>query len=130
MKRIKKELHKTHENTEVQNVKDNEFNALLLLTKESRFELKARTGTLECFDKISKKIISVKFSKTSEIYRLLSGYSMLKDAFKKSRFIAVEIDSKENAAVLKDKKLKALEKKYLSKEPWYLVHNNTFGIGA
>lgn len=127
MKRTKKELHKTHENTEV---KDTEFNALLLLTKESKFELKARTGTLECFDKISKKIISVKFSKTSEIYRLLNGYSMLKDTFKSSRLIGVEIDLKGNAVVLKDKKLKALEKKYLSKEPWYLIHKNTFGIGA
>lgn len=124
MKRTKKELH---QNTEV---KDNEFNALLLLTKESKFELKSRIGTLECFDKISKKYISVKFSKTSEIYKLLSGYSMLKDTFKKSRLIGVEIDLKGNAVVLKDKKLKALEKKYLSKEPWYLVHKNTFGIGA
>lgn len=126
MKRTKKELQ-THENTEV---KDTEFNALLLLTKESKFELKARTGTLECFDKISKNIISIKFSKSSEIYKLLNGYSMLKDLFKSNRLIAVEVDLKGNAIVLEDKKLKALEKKYLSKEPWYIIHKNTFGIGA
>lgn len=127
MKRTKKELH---ENTEVQKVKDTEFNALILLTKESKFDLKSRTGTLECFDKISKKIISIKFSKTSKLYKLLSGYSMIKDTFKPNRLIAVEVDLKGNTTVLEDKKLKALEKKYLSKELWYLVHKNSFGIGA
>lgn len=122
MKRTKKELH---ENTEV---KDKNYNALILLTKESNFELKARTGTLECFDKISKKIISIKFGKTSKLYKLLSGYSMFKDNFKSSRLIAIEIDNKGTASVLEDKKLKAVEKKYLHKEPWYVVHKNSFGI--
>lgn len=122
MKRTKKELH---ENTEV---KDKNYNALILLTKESNFELKARTGTLECFDKISKKIISIKFGKTSKIYKLLSGYSMFKDNFKSSRLIAIEVDDKGTASVLEDKKLKAVEKKYLHKEPWYVVHKNSFGI--
>ena len=126
MKITKKDLH---ENTEVQS-KDKNYNTLILLTKESVFELKARTGTLECFDKISKKIISIKFGKTCKLYKLLSGYSMLKDNFKSSRLIAIEVDDKGSATVLEDNKLKAIEKKYMHKEPWYLVHKNTFGIGA
>ena len=53
---------------------------------------------------------------------------MFKDNFKSSRLIAIEIDNKGTASVLEDKKLKAVEKKYLHKEPWYVVHKNSFGI--
>lgn len=124
MKRTKKELH---ENTEV---KDKEYNCLILLNKESEINLKVKTGTLTAYDTISKKNISIKFSKKSILYSLLSGYTMFKDNYKSSRLIAIEVDSKMNAVVLEDKKLKAIEKKYLSKQPWYLVHKNSFGIGA
>lgn len=124
MKRTKKELHESTE------VKDKEYNCLILLNKESEINLKVKTGSLTAYDTISKKSISIKFSKKSKLYSLLSGYMMLKENYKSSRLIAIEVDSKMNAVVLEDKKLKAIEKKYLSKQPWYLVHKNSFGIGA
>jgi hypothetical protein len=103
--------------------------ALILLTKDSKYELKARTGTLECYDTISKTKVSIKFNKSSKVYKLLGGYSMLKPNYKNSRLIAISIDEKGNTNVLEGKELKAAEKKYkLDIKPWYLVHNNSFGV--
>lgn len=120
MERKKKEIK-----SEVQN----EYNALLKLTRDSVFELKPRTSTLECYDVISKKDVKVKFSKHSPLFKLLSGYSLFKLQYRKSRLIAVEIDLKGNAVVLEDKKLKAVEKKYKKYlADWTIVHKNTFGI--
>ena len=63
------------------------------------------------------------------LFKLLSGYSIIKDQFKKSRLIAIEIDSKDNVTVLEDKKLQAVEKKYKKLlADWTLVHKNSFGI--
>jgi hypothetical protein len=124
MKRVKETSLKA-----VKVVKDKDYNALILLTKESTFKLSPRSGELECFDVISKKIISIKFKKTSNLYNLLLGYMMIKDNFKKSRYIAIEVNLKNNATVLEDKKLKAVEKKYKIDElHWSLVHKGTFGI--
>lgn len=110
-------------------VKDTEYNALIRLEPTSVFELKARTGTLECYDIISKKIVNIKFTSKSMIYKLLGGYSIIKNQFKKSRLIAIEIDSKGNATVLDDKKLKAVEKKYKKLlNDWTVVHKKSFGI--
>ena len=50
MKRLKSELH---ENTEV---KDKDYNCLVLLSKNSIITLKDRTSTLTVYDTISKKI--------------------------------------------------------------------------
>lgn len=110
-------------------IKDTEYNALIRLEPTSKFELKVKSGTLECYDTISKTKASIKFNKSSKLYKLLGGYSMLKPNYKNSRLIAISIDEKGNTNVLEGKELKAAEKKYkLDLKPWYLVHNNSFGV--
>ncbi len=104
-------------------------NTIIRLNPSSKFELKARTGTLECYDIVSKKDIKIKFSSKSEIFKLLSGYTIIKDQFKKSRLIAIKIDSKGNASVLIDNELRTIEKKYKKLLcNWTVVHKNSLGI--
>lgn len=123
MQRKKKELH---ENTEVQ---DKNFDAILKLTPESKFELKVKVGTLTCLDLISKKEVTVKFKKGSALFRLLSGYSDIKLLYRKSRLIAVEIDDKSEATVLVDKRLKQVEKKYKKfMNDWTVIFKNSLGV--
>lgn len=123
MQRKKKELH---ENTEVQ---DKDFDAILKLTPESKFELKVKVGTLTCLDLISKKEVTVKFKKGSALFRLLSGYSDIKLLYRKSRLIAVEIDDKSEATVLVDKRLKQVEKKYKKfMNDWTVIFKNSLGV--
>lgn len=104
---------------------------LLLIDKNSRFELKARTGTLTAFDYSDKHKtkVAIKFKKSSMIYKLLSGYSMLKENYKKPRLIAITEDESKNSDVTNDKELKSLEKKYKKLlNDWTIVHKNSFGI--
>lgn len=123
MQRKKKELH---ENTEVQ---DKDFDAILKLTPESKFELKVKVGTLTCLDLISKKEVTVKFKKGSALFRLLSGYSDIKLLYRKSRLIAVKIDDKFEATVLVDKRLKQVEKKYKKfMNDWTVIFKNSLGV--
>ena len=123
MQRKKKELH---ENTEVQ---DANFDAILKLTPESKFELKVKVGSLTCLDLISKKEVTVKFKKGSALFRLLSGYSDIKLMYKKTRLIAVEIDNKSEATVLVDKRLKQVEKKYKKfMNDWTVLFKNSLGV--
>ena len=123
MQRKKKELH---ENTEV---KDKDFDAILKLTPESKFELKPKTGSLSCYDLISKKEVKVKFKKGSALYNLLSGYSMLKFLYRKTRLIAVQIDDKTEAVVLTDKRLAQVEKKYKKfMNDWTILFKNSLGV--
>ena len=123
MQRKKKELH---ENTEV---KDKDFDAILKLTPESKFELKLKTGSLTCYDLISKKEVKVKFKKGSALYNLLSGYLMLKFLYRKTRLIAVQIDDKTEAVVLTDKRLAQVEKKYKKfMNDWTVLFKNSLGV--
>lgn len=123
MQRKKKELH---ENTEV---KDKDFDAILKLTPESKFELKLKTGSLTCYDLISKKEVKVKFKKGSALYNLLSGYLMLKFLYRKTRLIAVQIDDKSEAVVLTDKRLAQVEKKYKKfMNDWAVLFKNSLGV--
>lgn len=123
MQRKKKEFH---ENTEVQ---DKDFDAILKLTPESKFELKVKVGTLTCLDLISKKEVTVKFKKGSALFRLLSGYSDIKLSYRKSRLIAVKIDDKFEATVLVDKRLKQVEKKYKKfMNDWTVIFKNSLGV--
>ena len=123
MQRKKKELH---ENTEV---KDKDFDAILKLTPESKFELKLKTGSLTCYDLISKKEVKVKFKKGSALYNLLSGYLMLKFLYRKTRLIAVQIDDKTEAVVLTDKRLAQVEKKYKKfMNDWTILFKNSLGV--
>lgn len=123
MQRKKKELH---ENTEV---KDKDFDAILKLTPESKFELKLKTGSLTCYDLISKKEVKVKFKKGSALYNLLSGYLMLKFLYRKTRLIAVQIDDKSEAVVLTDKRLAQVEKKYKKiMNDWTVLFKNSLGV--
>lgn len=123
MQRKKKELR---ENTEVQ---DKDFDAILKLTPESKFELKVKVGTLTCLDLISKKEVTVKFKKGSALFRLLSGYSDIKLLYRKSRLIAVKIDDKFEATVLVDKRLKQVEKKYKKfMNDWTVIFKNSLGV--
>lgn len=108
---------------------ESEFNALILLTKETKIELKSRISRVEFFDYVSGNLIAVKISKKSKLYNLLSGYLMFKSQFRKSRLITVEVDLKGNVTVLEDKKLKAVEKKYKKLlDNWTIVHKCSFGI--
>ena len=123
MQRKKKDLH---ENTEVQ---DKDYDAILKLTPESVFELKPKNGVLICFDLISKKEIEVKFKKGSALYNLLSGYSMLKFLYRKTRLIAVQINDKSEATVLTDARLKQVQKKYKKfMNDWTVLFKNSLGI--
>lgn len=110
-------------------IKEIESNTLIRLEPTSKFELKAKSGTLECYDIISKKDIKIKFTSKLMIFKLLSGYNIIKDQFKKSRLIAIKIDSKGNASVLIDKELRTIEKKYKKLlGNWTVVHKNSLGI--
>ena len=123
MQRKKKDLH---ENTEVQ---DKDYDAILKLTPESKFELKLKTGSLSCYDLISKKEVKVKFKKGSALYNLLSGYLMLKFLYRKTRLIAVQIDDKTEAVVLTDKRLAQVEKKYKKfMNDWTILFKNSLGV--
>lgn len=110
-------------------VQDSDFDAILKLTPESKFELKAKTGNLKCYDLISKKEVKVKFKKGSQLYNLLSGYSMIKMLYRKSRLIAVQINEKSEAIVLTDKRLKQVEKKYKKfMNDWTVLFKNSLGV--
>ena len=113
-------------------IPDNEkIETLILLDKESEIKLTPKQGTLKCFDIINKKNITIKFKKSKDnlIWNLLDGYLMIRYIYKKQRLIAIELDSKNNAFVLTDKKLKAIEKKYKKYLGiWSMVHKNSFGI--
>ena len=121
--RKKSELH---ENTEV---KDSSYAVLLLIQKDSKIELKARTGTLEAYETKAGKILKIKFPKSSLIYKMLEGRLMIKDNYLKDRLIAVEIDSKGNTVPLEGKKLVAFEKKCkIQNYHWVYLFKNSFGI--
>ena len=109
-------------------VHDTEFDCILKLEPTSVFELKARTGHLTALDLISKKVVTVKFKKASSLFRLLSGYSDIKQVYRKTRLIAVEVDKKGEAVVLTDKHLTQVEKKFKKlMTPWN-TFKNSLGI--
>lgn len=123
MTRIKKDLHENNL------IKDNNYDAILKLTPNSKFELKVKVGTLICDDIISKKEVKVKFKKGSDLFKLLSGYNDIKLLYKKSRLIAVEINEKSEAVVLTEKRLKQIEKKYKKvMNDWTILFKNSLGV--
>lgn len=109
-------------------IHDTEFDHILKLEPTSAFELKARTGHLTALDLISKKVVTVKFKKTSSLFRLLSGYLDIKQVYRKTRLIAVEVDKKGEAVVLEGKHLSQVERKYKKlMTPWN-TFKNSMGI--
>lgn len=121
---VKKEIQE-------KNTDNEKVETLILLDKESEIKLTPKQGTLTCFDIINKKHITIKFKKSKDnlIWNLLDGYLMINNIYKNQRLIAIELDSKNNAFVLTDKKLKAIEKKYKKYLGiWSMVHKNSFGI--
>ena len=120
---------KSKEQREIAYNIDTDYDTIILLEPNSKFELKARSGTIECYDYINKKTAKLKFSNKSSLYKLLSGYSMIKDIYKKSRLIAVEIDSKNNVSVLEDNRLKQAEKKFKKHmKDWRILFRGSLGI--
>lgn len=69
---------KSKEQREIAYNIDTDYDTIIVLEPNSKFELKARSGTIECYDYINKKTEKLKFSNKSSLYKLLSGYSMIK----------------------------------------------------
>ena len=60
---------------------------------------------------------------------MLSGYSMLKFLYRKTRLIAVQINDKSEATVLTDARLKQVQKKYKKfMNDWTVLFKNSLGI--
>lgn len=111
----------------------NKDNVLLLLNHDSKIKLNKTNGTLETLNAISAlgiETIKVSFKKSSMIYKLLDGRSLLKDIYKKDRLIAVKIDDKLNATELTGEELKTFEEEIFKScdFKWNLLFKNSFGI--
>ena len=125
VKEIKKpKVSKTISKT---NNKTSEFNYLILLTTDSKIDLKARSGTLKVINYKTGNFIDLKFNKNG-LYNLLDGRLLIKNIYKQNRLLAIEVDSKGNSSIMEGKKLKDFEK--LSKVDeihWSLKFKNSLG---
>lgn len=104
-------------------------NLLILLNNDSKFKLNKTNGTLETICLTTKKNIKVTFSKSSMIYKLLDGRSLIKINYRKDRLIAIKVDNKMKADVLSGTELEKFEKSAkLSKYNKFLIFKNSLGI--
>ena len=109
------------------NNKTSEFNYLILLTTDSKIDLKARSGTLKTIDYKTGNFIDLKFNK-NKLYNLLDGRLLIKDVYKQNRLLAIEVDSKGNSSIMEGKKLKDFEKlNKIDKIHWSLKFKDSFG---
>ena len=104
-----------------------ESNYLILLTTDSKIDLKARSGTLKTIDYKTGKFIDLKFNK-NKLYNLLDGRLLIQDIYKQNRLLAIEVDSKGNSSIMEGKKLKDFEKlNKIDKIHWSLKFKDSFG---
>ena len=85
-------------------------NLLILLNNDSKFKLNKTNGTLETICLTTKKNIKVTFSKSSMIYKLLDGRSLIKINYRKDRLIEIKVDNKMKNDVLSGTELEKFEK--------------------
>ena len=104
-----------------------ESNYLILLTTDSKIDLKARFGTLKTIDYKTGNFINLKFNK-NKLYNLLDGRLLIQDIYKQNRLLAIEVDSKGNSSIMEGKKLKDFEKlNKIGKIHWSLKFKDSFG---
>ena len=104
-----------------------ESNYLILLTTDSKIDLKARAGTLKTIDYKTGNFIDLKFNK-NKLYNLLDGRLLIQDIYKQNRLLAIEVDSKGNSSIMEGKKLKDFEKlNKIDKIHWSLKFKDSFG---
>lgn len=107
--------------------KTSESNYLILLTPDSKIDLKARSGTLKTIDYKTGNFIDLKFNK-NKLYNVLDGRLLIKDIYKQNRLLAIEVDSKGNSSIMEGKKLKDFEKlNKIGKIHWSLKFKDSFG---
>ena len=104
-----------------------ESNYLILLTTDSKIDLKARSGTLKTIDYKTGNSIDSKFDK-NKLYNLLDGRLLIQDIYKQNRLLAIEVDSKGNSSIMECKKLKDFEKlNKIDKIHWSLKFKDSLG---
>ena len=107
--------------------KSSKSNYLILLTYDSKIDLKARSGTLKAIDYKTGKFIDLKFNK-NKLYKLLDGRLLIKNIYKQNRLLAIEVDSKGNSSIMEGKKLKDFEKlNKIDGIHWSLKFKDSFG---
>ena len=121
--RVSKTVSKTNSTTNT----TSEYNYLILLTTDSKIDLKARSGTLKTIDYKTGKFIDLKFNK-NKLYNLLDGRLLIQDIYKQNRLLAIEVDSKGNSSIMEGQKLKDFEKlNKIDKIYWSLKFKDSFG---
>lgn len=114
-------------NTTPETSKPSKSNYLILLTADSKIDLKARSGTLKAIDYKTGKFIDLKFNK-NKLYKLLDGRLLIKNIYKQNRLLAIEVDSKGNSSIMEGKKLKDFEKlNKIDGIHWSLKFKDSFG---
>lgn len=104
-----------------------ESNYLILLTTDSKIDLKSRSGTLKTIDYKTGNFIDLKFNK-NKLYNFLDGRLLIKNVYKQNRLLAIEVDSKYNSSIMEDKKLKDFEKlNKIDKIHWSLKFKDSLG---
>ena len=121
--RVSKTVSKTNNTT----LETSESNYLILLTVDSKIDLKARSGTLKTIDYKTGNFINLKFNK-NKLYNLLDGRLLIQAIYKQNRLLAIEVDSKGNSSIMEGKKLKDFEKlNKIDKIHWSLKFKDSFG---